>query len=269
MTNAYCNLALLKSGGALNITGSAHDERLLALLEEASRLIDGYCNRHFYVLHATRQFEASRWTAGMQQLLVPDLIAADSVRVAARIDGPPREPQWRTASYRLYPLDAAPEQPWGRPYTRMAIDLVCAPQPSRSDCPALVEIAGRWGYRQVVSDTGATLAAAAGRGDVTLTVSDGAPFSPGQTLLVGDEQLTVTSVADTAVTVARGVNGTSAAAHLTGAAIGSYGYPAPVVDAGLQLAMQLWRGPDHPTSEHTGLSRELETLLSPYRKLPV
>ena len=92
MTNAYCNLALLKSGGALNITGTAHDGRLLALLEDASRLIDGYCNRHFYVLHATRQFEASRWTAGMQQLLVPDLIAADSVRVAARFDGPPREP---------------------------------------------------------------------------------------------------------------------------------------------------------------------------------
>ena len=182
--------------------------------------------------------------------------------------GDPGEPAWHNAYYRLYPLDASPEQPWGRPYTRMAIETVGASQ-HRADCPALVEIAGRWGYRQVVSDTGATLAAAVGQGDATLTVSDGAPFAPGQTLLVGDEQLTVTSVADTAVTVARGINGTSAAAHTTGAAIGSYGYPAPVVDAGLQLAMQLWRGPDHPTSERAGLGREVETLLSPYRKLPV
>ena len=154
MTNAYCNLALLKSGGALNITGSAHDRRLLTLLEEASRVIDGYCNRHFYVLHSTRQFEASRLTAGMQQLLVPDLIAVDTVRVAARFDGPPREPRWRTASYRLYPLDAAPDQPWGRPHTRMAIEPVCAPRSRRTDCHALVEISGRWGYRQVVNIPG-------------------------------------------------------------------------------------------------------------------
>ena len=119
---------------------SAHDGRLLALLEEASRLIDGHCNRYFYVLHATRQFEANWWTAGMQQLLVPDLIAANSVRVAARFDGPPGEPRWRTASYRLYPLDAAPDQPWGRPHTRMAIDVgadlgVC-PGAALPDCHA-------------------------------------------------------------------------------------------------------------------------------------
>ena len=271
MTNAYCNLALLKSAGALNITGGAHDGRLLALLEEASRLVDGYCNRHFYVLHSTRQFEANRWTAGAQQLLVPDLIAADTVRVAAGFDGPPREPRWRAASYRLYPLDAAPEQPWGRPYTRMAIEPACTPQRRRADCHALVEIAGRWGYRQAVSDTGATLAAGLGETDATLTVSDGAPFAPGQTLLVGDEQLTVTAVAETTLTVERGVNGTAAAVHAAGAAIGSYIYPAPVVEACLQLAMQLWRW---PVSEQTppgrpGLGREVEALLSPYRKLPV
>ena len=270
MTNAYCDLALLKSGGALNITGSAHDGRLLALLEEASRLIDGHCNRYFYVLHATRQFEANWWTAGMQQLLVPDLIAANSVRVATRFDGPPREPRWRTASYRLYPLDAAPDQPWGRPHTRMAIDVgadlgVCP----GAYCHALVEISGRWGYRQVVNDTGATLAAELGKADAALTVSDGAPFSPGQTLSVDDEQVYITAVSETGVTVDRAVNGTAAAAHMTGAAIGIYRYPAPVVEACLQLAMQLWRGPEQPPSGRAGQGREVETLLGPYRKLPV
>ena len=142
MTNAYCDLALLKSAGALNITGSAHDGRLLSLLEEASRLIDGHCNRHFYVLHAARRFEANGRSTEMQQLLVPDLIAADSVRVASRRTGPPHEPVWSTAAYRLYPLEAAPDRPWGRPYTRMAIDAAGAPRRSAADCPALVEIAG-------------------------------------------------------------------------------------------------------------------------------
>ena len=269
MTNAYCDLALLKSGGALNITGAAHDRRLLALLEEASRLIDGHCNRHFYVLNATRQFEANWWSAGMQQLLIPDLIAADSVRVAAAFDGPPREPAWRAASYRLYPLDAAPDQPWGRPHTRMAIDPACTLRRSDADCPALVEISGRWGYRQVVSDTDATLAADAAVGDTTLTVSNGAPFAPGQTLSLGDEQLTVTTVAEAVVTVERAVNGTIAAAHNTGAAVGIYTFPAPVVEACLQLAMRLWRGDEHPPLERNGLGRDVETLLAPYRKLPV
>ena len=280
MTNAYCDLALLKSGGALNITGSAHDGRLLALLEEASRRIDGHCNRYFYVLHATRRFEANWWTAGMQQLLVPDLIAANSVRhrrgrpaCLPCPDGPPREPRWRTASYRLYPLDAAPDQPWGRPHTRMAIDVgadlgVC-PGAALPDCHALVEISGRWGYRQVVNDTGATLAAELGEADTTFAVSDGVPFSPGQTLSVDDEQVHVTAVSETEITVARAVNGTAAAAHMTGAAIGIYRYPAPVVEACLQLAMQLWRGPEQPPSGRAGLGREVETLLSPYRKLPV
>lgn len=265
MTNAYCNLTLLKSAGALNITDAIHDRRLLSLLEEASRLIDGHCNRHFYVLNATRQFEAKGRSTEMRQLLVPDLIAADSVRVAARFDSPPREPAWSTASYRLYPLDAAPHQPWGRPYTRMAIDATGAP----ADCPALVEIAGRWGYRQVVNDTGATMASDAAAGDTTLTVSDGVPFSLGQTLSLGDEQLSVTAVSDTEVTVERAVNGTTAAAHTTGASIGTYAYPTPVVEACLQLAMRLWRGDEPAQPNRTGLGREIETLLAPYRKIPV
>ena len=84
-----------------------------------------------------------------------------------------------------------------------------------------------------------------------------------------DEQLTVTAVAEAVVTVERGVNGAVAAAHTTGAAIGVYIYPAPVVEACLQLAMRLWRGDQQPPSGRNGLGREVETLLAPYRKLPV
>ena len=120
-----------------------------------------------------------------------------------------------------------------------------------------------------MNDTGATLAADAAAGDATLTVSDGAPFSPGQTLSLGDEQLHVTAVSDAELTVERAVNGTTAAAHTTGASIGLYAYPAPVVEACLQLAMRLWRGEEQPQPNRSGLGREVETLLAPYRKLPV
>lgn len=279
MTNAYCDLATLKSGGALNISGAAHDRRLLTLLEEASRLIDGYCNRHFYVLETTRQFEANWWSPGLQQLLVPDLISADSVRVAAKFDGVASQPRWRTASYRLYPMDASPERAWGRPYTRMAIEPVCTPMCRRTDCHALVEVSGRWGYRQDLVDTGLTSSAelSAAAATVAVTGAGGETLTPGQTLRLDDEQVYVTAVAEQELTLERGVNGTEARAHATATPISRYRYPAPVSEACLQLAVQLWHTRDRafsggedsrrPAESSTGLGREARALVAAYRKL--
>ena len=59
MTNAYADLTTLKSTGVLNISGTGYDTRLRELLEAASRLIDRYCNRHFWVLHTTRKFDGA------------------------------------------------------------------------------------------------------------------------------------------------------------------------------------------------------------------
>ena len=280
MTNAYCNLATLKSAGALNINGSVYDRRLLSLLEEASRQIDNYCNRHFYVLQATRQFEANWWSAGLQQRLVPDLVGVDTVRVAPRFDISASEPGWRAALYRLYPLDAAPDQPWGRPYTRLAIEPVCGPPCRRADCHALVEVAGRWGYREVVSGTGASVAGGGlAVGDVVLQVTPDAHIAAGQTLAIGGEQVYATGVDGQRVTVERGINGTVAAVHAVGVAINAYRYPGPVEEACLQLATRLWYSrelepvvtgrADSRAGDAAGLGREVEALLSAYRKLAV
>ena len=59
MTNAYVSLDTLKSPGVLNITGTEDDDRLRTLAENVSRIIDRYCNRGFYVLNATRKFDAA------------------------------------------------------------------------------------------------------------------------------------------------------------------------------------------------------------------
>jgi len=277
MTNAYCDLVTLKSGGALNISGSGHDGRLLRLLEEASRLVDGYCNRHFYVLETTRQFEANWWSPGLQQLLVPDLIGADSVRVAAKFDGVASPPEWRTAEYRLYPMDAAPERAWGRPYTRMAIEPVCTPVCCRTDCHALVEVAGRWGYRQDLQDTGVATSAALTARDASVMVTGTEGISPGQTLRLDDEQVYVTAVAAQDLTLERGVNGTGAAAHEPGTSISAYRYPGPVSEACLQLAVQLWHTRGRAANGEyesgrrpeasSGLGREAKALVAAYRKL--
>ena len=287
MTNAYCDLATLKSAGALNISGNGYDGRLLALLEEASRAIDAHCSRHFFVLSATRQFEAARWTTQPHQLLVPDLIAATSVRVAAHVGGLVADSAWRTAAYQLYPLDAFPEQPWGRPYTRMALAWPGVVRRDQPVPPALVEVAGRWGYRQVMEATGATLAANASAETATLTVSSGDGFSPGQTLALDDEQVYVTAVGRASLTVSRGVNGTAAAAHQKGAAISVHRYPGPVTEACLQLATHLWQLREQAlvgagvgagvwggnrrqaAGAPTPLGGEAAALVAPFRKLAI
>ena len=270
MTNAYCDLATLKSAGALNISSSGYDGRLLALLEEASRLIDGYCNRHFYVLHATRRFDGD----GGQQLALPDLVSLDRVRVRRATGGP--AVTWPAAAYRLYPLDAAPDQPWGRPYTRLA----AAPEQRFPVGPAAVEISGRWGFRQVTESGGlaldydAPLTAAA----TSLTLASGGVLSPGRTVNIGSEQLYVTAVDGQQATVVRGVNGSRAASHEAGAAIAVYRYPGPVVEACLQLAAEMWQGRNGleiPADRRQkrgpafGLGKEVEGLLSAYCKLTI
>ncbi|MCH8939677.1 MAG: hypothetical protein IIC27_00950 [Chloroflexi bacterium] len=53
-------------------------------------------------------------------------------------------------------------------------------------------------------------------GDVTLTVVSGAAFSAGDIIYVGSEQITVTSISTNDLTVVRGANGTTDAAHADG-----------------------------------------------------
>ena len=57
MTSAYASVAAIKGSAALNITGTGYDSQLLPLLEGVSRWVDAHCNRHFYVLTASRRFD--------------------------------------------------------------------------------------------------------------------------------------------------------------------------------------------------------------------
>ncbi len=258
MTNAYCDLATLKSGGALNITGAAHDARLLALLEESSRWIDAFCNRHFYLLHATRRFDGG----GGRQLQVPDLAGVTSLKTLkggeGRESGEPAGAGvgvgeiWGADDYRLYPLNAEPGQPWGRPYTRLLVNPDSSAKSRFPQGSATVEIAGKWGFQEVTADSGTVIKdnSPIGPSDTRLMVkaataanADAVALSAGHTLAIGEEQLYVTGQSgqlEAELTVQRGVNGTAAASHNAGAAVAVYRYPTAVAEACLQLASQLW-----------------------------
>ena len=299
MTNAYCDLATLKSGGALNITGAAHDARLLALLEESSRWIDAYCNRHFYLLHATRRFDGG----GGRQLQVPDLVGVTSLKTLKGGEGresgnPARSGAgsgsgevWGADDYRLYPLNAEPGQPWGRPYTRLLLNPDSSGKSRFPQGSATVEIAGKWGFQAVTADSGTVIKdnSPIGPSDTRLMVkaavagnAGAVTVSAGHTLAIGEEQLYVAGQSgqlEAELTVQRGVNGTVAASHDAGAAVAVYRYPTAVAEACLQLASQLWSDRGYTaiaagggrTGVGGGPGRGLavERLLDAYRKLPV
>ena len=274
MVNAYADLATLKSASVLNAPDDAHDARLLTLLEAASRWIDGYCGRQFGAMHGERRFDGT----GKASLTVPDLVAASEVRV--------REASgewigWPAADWLLYPLNAAPTEPGGRPYTR--IMLASGAHRRFPLSRAGVVVSGVWGYGDVQEDTALRTSGNAAVDDETVTVSmpgDGfVALSAGHTIRIDDEQMYVFGAAEDgqgALTLAvqRGVNGTEPSAHAAASAITVYRYPKGVSEACLLQAAVWWRerlgGPFVPPEgdggDVGGVSPTVRTLLAPYRR---
>ena len=273
MANAYGDLTTLKSAAFLNVPDDAHDGRLLDLLEATSRWIDGYCDRQFAAIHAERRFDGT----GKVALAVPDVISVSDLRV--RDPGAGEWIAWPSDRWLLYPLNAAPMEPGGRPYTRiMAMGDGGRFPLSRGG----VSISGVWGYADVREDTGLSLSGAVADTDgaVAVTAGDAATLSAGHTVRIGDEQLYVTGVVDdeqSTLTLAarRGVNGTTAATHAAGAGVSVYRYPRAVMEACLLQAAVWWRerlvGPFRPSEgdgwgDVGGISPTARVLLEPYRR---
>lgn len=275
MTNAYADLTTLKSAGVLNITGTTYDTRLLDLLEAASRLIDRYCNRHFYVLVTTRKFDGD----GATELVVQDLVSVTSLKTDDNKDRT-FETTWAATDYLLYPSNAEPTKPWGRPYTRVLVDTEAGNEDVFTAGMQTVEINGKWGYQEVTEDSGADINEGAqySATDTTLTVTDGSKFAVGQTILIESEQLYVTAISTNDLTVVRGVNGTTAAAHADSTDISLFVYPGPVSEACLMQVSRLWKRKDSGFASAAGLPQtgtvrvfrgldpDVRQLLSPYRK---
>ena len=277
MPNAYGDLTTLKSAAFLNAPDDGHDERLLGMLETASRWIDGYCDRHFFITHGERRFDGT----GRVVLAVTDLVSVAEVRLRQGATG--RWVGWNSGDWLAYPLNVAPTEPGGRPYTRIVATAGGRRFPlSRGG----VIISGAWGYGDVREDTGLQVSGAEGAtGDTAITVaaSDDGPsvaLSAGHTVQVGDEQMYVTAASadgEGTITLAvqRGVNGTTPATHGVGSGVSVYRYPAAVTEACLQQAACWWRerftAPFRPpegegSGDVGGISPAVRALLKPYRR---
>ena len=273
MPNAYVSLDALKGAGVLNITGPEHDERLLALAETASRAVDRYCNRSFYVLGAARRFDAD----GGPRLLVPDLICVnrDGLRTDEDGDGHP-ESTWAASDFRLLPANADPDSggnPASRPYT--AIEAAGR----RTRFPAgrgSVRVSGKWGWWRHVRPVGRTASGVSEAAATTLKLAKGSDARPGRTIQVGSEQMYVEARQSNTLTVRRGVNGTARVRHEAGADVFVFEYPLPVSEAALTIAVTLWRrsggaydAPDAARGPGGGIDPLAALMLAPFRKAAV
>ena len=274
MTHSYITLDALKGASALNITGTANDDRLLRLAEAGSSVIDRWCNRHFFARRATLRFDGS----GEATLGVPDLVSVDSdgVRTYGRGYGAPAT-AWDAGDYKLLPFNADPASagnPNSRPYTRLLATATASGKASFPFGRGNVEVSGVWGWWQHLRRASQVVNAAADADATTLMVSasqqNWTEIAAGHTLLIGDEQVYVRARDSGMLTVERGVNGTTTGAVNKDSSIAIYEYPPPVSEAALLLAARMWRGAlggvDDWQAGEIGMDSDIGLLLSPYRK---
>lgn len=229
--NAYCSITDIKT--ALDISSTTDDVVLRKIAEAASRMIDIYTGRHFYVQSATKYFDG-----GWNRLWIDDLLSINTDGLKTDEDGDlDYDNTFATTDYILYPLNTYPKT-----HIEISND---SDYGSFGAGKKAVQIAGVWGYGDGISatpyiaDTTTNDDLTAGETDITVTAVTN--LSPGQTILIDDEQYFIYSISSLVLTVEPGVNGTTQAAHATGKTIYIYQYPYDVWQACLALSSAIYQ----------------------------
>ena len=239
INNIYATPAGLKRW--LNKDDETDDAILWHLLNVASRAVDGICRRVFYMTRETRRFNVRhRFT-----VYVDDLIEAESVKEDCDGDGV-YENVVAASDYVLFPPDARPTTPGGRPY--YALKRVIRRDVGKFPIgPAAVEIVGVWGYRDYSVPLGfytANDGRALTKASQSTKVDDDRNINGGETVHLEDEQVFVRSKGANVVNLERGMNGTAAVEHADGTQFRLVIFPAEVVEATILMAVDRWRRRD-------------------------
>ena len=234
--HSYATIDALKTIGS--ISGTGDDAQRRRLLESVSGEFDKLLHRTFRTYLATYYLSLESVTSVLldREVLGLGLLSVTTLKTDKDGDRV-YETTWATTDYDLLPLNAANEE---KPFWEIAKSpngVQSFPKKVRG-----LEIVGKWGYFEdlvrVASllNEGAGLTAAA----TTVNVDDGTDFEVLQTILIDSEQMYITAIAANALTVERGVNGTTAATHVDNAVIDVYRYPRDLVEATLMHSSRLW-----------------------------
>lgn len=125
------------------------------------------------------------------------------------------------------------------------------------------------GYCQFTEDSSTDLNdASMDTTKTTIAVDDGTQFETGQTIMIGTEQMLVSSISGNNLTATRGLNGTTAAAHADNSDISILRWPSSIERAALVQTARIWtRSADfEPFFVDAEVDTDVRLLLEPYRK---
>ena len=215
IVNGYLTLAEYKRGAAINDStdSDATDDIVIEdLIEEASRLFDELTGRTYYPRVETRYHDTP--AEGRELWLDDDLldltiltngddtsIADSDYHLVPKNDSPHYIIRLNQSSNEIWDLDSA------------------------GNSENVIDVLGVWGYHtnytQRAWSTGSTVSddSDVGAADTTIKSASGTLFDPGQIIRIDDEIIRVTAVSTATLTVVRGENGSTAAAHDDGSTI--------------------------------------------------
>ena len=243
--NAYASVTEFKSAEFASLTNNTEQLRFRKLLEAASRYLDKRCERQFFAWNGAKYYD------GASVLFTDDLLSVTTFKLDEDGDGTFEE-TLLPADYLLYPLNSYPKS-WAEISSNSNYSSFA------SGTKKGVEITGLWGYGDgltalpYLTDTQTVLDNPLTNVVTILTVTATAAWGAGLTLLIESEQIYVQSVTDaTHVVIQRGVNGTTAVAHLVNTPISVVQYPGPIWQATLILAMRAWKRKDSAFQDAVG-----------------
>ena len=223
--------------------GSTNDPLALAILESVSRRVDEWCRRErsgFGPRVGTNRYDAS---GGTTLDFGDDLLTTTTATLLASTASATTSTITADTDYFLVNQRGDYEPgPFRRAILHGQGTTTAFPTGLR-----VIEWAGTWGHSNQTRTLTATTAEALDDSETTVEVSAVAELSPGQTILVGSEQMYVRATTDDtqdSIEVVRAVNGTTATTHLTAAPIARYVYDPAVVDVTLRLWLRRWRARD-------------------------
>jgi hypothetical protein len=277
--NIYTTLADIRRHLGLSSTQTDDDDLLLSLLGAAARLIDAYTGRRFYPVRETHTYTCD--DPGLL-LLRDDLLTLHSLTNG---DGSALS----SAVYHLHPSALAVK-------SSLVLDRTQAVFTHDGDPVDAISVDGTWGYHpdwpnawassgDSVQDNPLSSSATF----ITVTDADapestgyGQRFAVGQLLRIESESVHVLAVDTTQnkLTVARGVNGTTAASHVKNTVIDIYRPPEDVRQVCLRVATWLYKQQDTGFSLAAGslhgqmivpaaLPDDVQQVLTPYRRVQV
>lgn len=206
----YISLAAFRADK--NIQKDVDDSKIKRYIRQASALWDLWTGRQFVPVSATKKV-GRQAVMGLQLLLVDDLLELSSLTNGD-------DTTIEADSYKLRPDNSYPKNmveltersglAWTFPYREDRVLMTglwgyCA------------DYANAWAEADSVQNTPSLSASA-----TQLVVTDGSHFEVLQYLLVENEQMLVTAISTHTLTVQRGVNGTTAAAHATDTPVSIY-----------------------------------------------